>query len=83
MRRIHSHVSFVSGEALDVTVKGVGGTDFRSVFEFIEKELDSVKLLLYFTDLEGIFPKEAPLYSVKWVTPKIASTPFGESILLR
>ena len=80
--KVHSHTTFVSGEALDVALKGGGGTDFRPVFEFIEKELDDVKLLLYFTDLQGIFPKEAPSYAVKWVTPKTAAIPFGNEILL-
>ena len=80
--KIHSHASFYSGEALDVKIIGSGGTDFRPVFEFIENELDDLKLLLYFTDLEGIFPREAPAYEVKWVTPKEEEIPFGKIILL-
>ena len=79
---IHSHKTFYSGEALDITLKGGGGTDFRPVFKFIEEQLDDVKLLLYFTDLEGVFPKEVPTYSVKWVTQKEKEVPFGELILL-
>ena len=80
--KIHSHTTFLSGEALDVGLKGGGGTDFRPVFEFIEKELDDVKLLLYFTDLQGVFPKEAPSYAVKWVIPKELESPFGTVICL-
>jgi predicted metal-dependent peptidase len=80
--KIHTHAGFYSGEALDVQIIGGGGTDFRPVFEFIAENLDDVKLLLYFTDLEGSFPKEAPSYAVKWVTPKEEKTPFGELILL-
>ena len=80
--KIHSHMTFYSGETLNVEIKGGSGTNFRPVFEFIESEFDDVKLLLYFTDLEGKFPFEKPSYNVKWITPKIQDVPFGEIILL-
>jgi len=81
--KIHSHKTFYSGDSLDVALKGGGGTDFRPVFSFIEEKFDDVKLLLYFTDLEGIFPNEIPNYEVKWVTKKENITPeFGEILLL-
>ena len=80
--KIHSHKTFQSGETLEVDIKGGSGTDFRPIFEFIESELDDVKLLLYFTDLEGRFPSSEPNYSVKWVTPKREDIPFGELILI-
>jgi len=79
---LHSHESFTSGERLEVSLQGGGGTDFRPVFDFIAEELDNVKLLLYFTDLDGIFPKEPPAYEVKWITQKERETPFGEVIVL-
>ena len=80
--KIHSYKTFYSGETLEVDIQGGSGTDFRPVFEFVELELDDVKLLLYFTDLEGRFPKDEPNYSVKWVTQKEKYTPFGELILI-
>ena len=80
--KIRSHTTFYSGESLEVDIKGGVGTDFKPVFKFIEDNFDEVKLLLYFTDLEGIFPSEIPNYSVKWVTQKEKDTPFGELILL-
>ena len=80
---VHTHKTFYSGEQLDVTLKGGGGTDFRPVFEFVQKNFDDVKLLLYFTDMEGIFPKEAPNYTVKWVSTKESEAPFGEVLLLK
>jgi len=80
--KIHSHKTFYSGEGLEVELKGNGGTDFRPVFEFIDREFDDVRLLLYFTDLEGRFPAQRPNYEVKWVVPKVADVPFGELIEL-
>ncbi len=79
---IHSHTTFYSGDALEVKLVGGGGTDFRPVFSFVEEHFDAVKLLLYFTDLEGIFPAEPPEYSVKWVTQKEREIPFGEIVVL-
>lgn len=80
--KVHSHRTFYSGESLDVRLKGGGGTDFRVAFRFVEESFDDVKLLLYFTDLEGIFPQERPNYEVKWVTQKSKYIPFGSIIEL-
>ena len=80
--KIRSHKTFYSGDSLEVELKGGGGTDFRPVFEFCESHFDDVKLLLYFTDLDGFFPKSIPNYEVKWVTQKEKELPFGELILL-
>lgn len=80
--KIHSHTTFYSGDNLELNLKGGGGTDFRPVFEFIENELEDVKLLLYFTDLDGIFPNNEPNYEVKWIVPKEVYTPFGTVIIL-
>lgn len=56
----------------DVTVKGLGGTDFRPVFELVqklidEKELLNLKALLYFTDGDGVFPKEQPPFETAFI----------------
>ena len=80
--KVHSHRTFSSGESLEVELKGNGGTDFRPAFSYVEEHFDDVKLLLYFTDLEGRFPLEVPNYEVKWVTPKEEEVPFGSVILL-
>ena len=80
--KIQSHKTFYSGDSLECSVKGSMGTDFRPVFEFIENEFDDVKLLLYFTDLKGVFPDSRPNYEVKWIVPKEVDVPFGEMILL-
>lgn len=79
---IQSHKTFYSGDILEAEVKGGGATDFRAVFEFVESEIEDVKLLLYFTDLDGVFPKNEPNYEVKWVSKKKGEAPFGEVIVL-
>ncbi len=80
--KIQSHKTFYSGDTLETSVKGGMGTDFRPVFKFIENEFDDVKLLLYFTDLDGRFPIFEPSYDVKWIVPKSKEIPFGEVIVL-
>lgn len=56
----------------NVTVKGLGGTDFRPVFELVqklidEKELLNLKGLLYFTDGDGVYPKEPPSFETAFI----------------
>lgn len=80
--KIRSHKTFYSGDSLEVKLEGGGATDFSPIFEFCQREFDDVKLLLYFTDLDGFFPKIVPSYEVKWVTLKEKETPFGELIIL-
>lgn len=53
-------------------VKGFGGTDFRPVFEYVDKLLkeqafNHLKGMLYFTDGLGTFPKKRPMYDVAFV----------------
>ncbi len=51
---------------------GFGSTDFRPVFDYVEKlrekqEFDNLKGLLYFTDGYGIYPERMPEYDVAFV----------------
>ncbi|MDT8338938.1 MAG: VWA-like domain-containing protein [Sulfurimonas sp.] len=80
--KIRTHKTFWGGDILEVELKGGGGTDFRPVFEFVDRELLYVKLLLYFSDLDGIFPHDEPNYEVKWIAPKEQNVPFGTVITL-
>ena len=55
-----------------VTIQGRGGTDFRPVFELIRqekerRELKSLKALIYFTDGDGIYPRQKPDYETAFV----------------
>ena len=80
--KVHSHDTFYEGDELLYTLKGGGGTDFRPVFEYIGQNLYDTSLLLYFTDLDGVFCKEEPLYEVVWVSAKESDVPYGRVILL-
>lgn len=56
----------------DMTIKGLGGTDFRPVFEYVLKlqnnhEFSNLKGLIYFTDGHGEFPTKKPPYDVAFV----------------
>ena len=56
----------------DLTLKGFGGTDFRPVFEYVDRqirsgELQQLKGLLYFTDGCGIYPQQKPDYETAFV----------------
>ena len=80
--KIHEHKTFYSGDELEVELKGGVGTDFRPVFSYIDENLEDTNLLLYFTDLQGVFPKDEPNYEVKWVTKSENQPPFGTTILM-
>ena len=53
-------------------LRGLGGTDFRPVFEYVEKlraekEFRNLKGLIYFTDGFGAFPARKPDYDTAFV----------------
>ena len=53
-------------------IHGLGGTDFRPVFEYVEqlhkeKEFNNLKGLIYFTDGWGEFPARKPGYDTAFV----------------
>ena len=55
-----------------VVIQGRGGTDFRPVFQFVrekqrKKELENLRALIYFTDGDGIYPRQKPDYETAFV----------------
>lgn len=53
-------------------IRGLGGTDFRPVFEYVEqlrrdKEFTNLKGLIYFTDGYGEFPAKKTDYDTAFV----------------
>ncbi|MHA2294487.1 MAG: vWA domain-containing protein [Candidatus Hodarchaeales archaeon] len=63
-------------------IKGRGGTDFRPVFEHVEKNRIQLDVLIYLTDGYGMFPEKQPyLLPVFWVlTQRDVNPPFGRKI---
>lgn len=67
-----------------IKIQGGGGTDFRPVFQYVnkmlvDKKLKNLKALLYFTDGDGIYPREKPDYETVFLLtkepPKEANVP--------
>lgn len=58
-----------------IKIQGQGGTDFRPVFQYVDKmitdgKLKNLKTLLYFTDGDGIYPREKPDYEAVFLLTK-------------
>ena len=68
--------------ALPPAIGGGGGTRFVPVFEWIAATQRQPDVLLYFTDAEGEFPREAPAYPVLWLVKGRSRVPWGERIQL-
>jgi len=74
---IQEHVKITRQEEFDeyiktMTIKGLGGTDFRPVFSKVDelikaKEFANLKGLIYFTDGFGDFPARKPDYNTAFV----------------
>lgn len=73
-----------------IKIQGGGGTDFRPVFQYVNKmivdrTLKNLKALLYFTDGDGIYPREKPDYEAVFLLtkepPKEANVPSWATLL--
>ncbi len=75
--KIQEHFKITTQDEFDeylktMKIKGLGGTDFRPVFEFTqklidEKEFTNLKGLIYFTDGYGDFPAKKPNFDTAFV----------------
>ncbi|MFN3751883.1 MAG: DUF2201 family putative metallopeptidase [Thiobacillus sp.] len=63
-------------------IEGGGGTDFRPVFDWVERENRSPDMLVYFTDAAGVFPRLPPSYPVIWLVKGKGVVPWGERVQL-
>ncbi|MFK5971594.1 MAG: VWA-like domain-containing protein [Candidatus Marithrix sp.] len=61
---------------------GGGGTSFKPVFEYVDKEMQPPDLLIYFTDADGEFPDQMPYYPIIWLIKGKKSVPWGQRIQL-
>lgn len=61
------------GDYLDsFKIRGLGGTDFRPVFQYVDDllergEFSNLGGLLYFTDGQGVYPERPPAYKTAFV----------------
>ena len=77
---IQEDVKITSQEEFDeylktMTIKGLGGTDFRPVFRYVDElihqgEFVNLRGLIYFTDGYGNFPAQKPGYETAFVFVK-------------
>ncbi|MBO7178778.1 MAG: hypothetical protein J6V78_00415 [Clostridia bacterium] len=56
----------------NLSLKGFGGTDFRPVFQYVDEiftssQQNEVNGLIYFTDGEGVYPKQMPKFKSVFV----------------
>ena len=80
--KIQEHHIFYPGDTIEYKAVGGGGTDFRPVFEYVDRHISDVQLLIYFTDGLGTFPEKEPMFDTLWVMPEKAKVPFGEVLKL-
>ena len=59
-----------------------GGTDFRPVFDHLNRADIAPDALVYFTDAKGRFPVQVPHYPVVWLVKGSHDVPWGERIQL-
>lgn len=73
---------FEPGDIVEFHPKGGGGTDFRCLFDWIEKREIEPACLVVLTDLMGTFPQREPSYPVLWISTTDIIAPFGETLRL-
>jgi predicted metal-dependent peptidase len=81
--RIHAVETWQSSDGpLKLKALGGGGTNFRPVFDWLEKADLSPACLVYLTDLYGSFPDKAPNVPVLWAVVGKCPTkpPFGQKV---
>jgi predicted metal-dependent peptidase/intein/homing endonuclease len=80
---IHETYEVMNGfSPTDIKISGGGGTDFRPVFKWIEKNKPSAKLLVYFTDGYGSYPANETVKTL-WVLKENYDVPFGEKVIYK
>lgn len=83
--KVRSTARFDSWDEIELVAKGGGGTRFKPVFDYVEKNLggESVAALLYFTDLYGNLNElDEPQYPVIWGATSERKVPFGDVVAL-
>jgi len=63
-------------------IHGGGGTDFRPVFDWLERQGQPPEMLVYFTDAQGRFPQSEPNFPVIWLVKGKDQVPWGQRVQL-
>ena len=79
---VHKYVEYHAGENIECDVQGRGGTDFRPVFEDIDRKGLDIPCLVYLTDGCGSYPDSPPGYEVLWVLTNKYDVPWGDTVLM-
>ena len=84
---VSSAKTFMPGDNItELHVTGRGGTCFKPVFEYVEKQDLEIDQMIYFSDMEVSnynFPDQAPYYPVLWCSTGAQDAPFGKVLDLR
>jgi len=74
---------FERGDPIEFNVEGLGGTDFRPVFEHVDREQVNPACLVYLTDGDGCYPDEPSDYPTLWaITSPNRQAPWGETVTI-
>ena len=70
--RLITSLDQLEGITQNLQVKGLGGTDFRPVFQHVDElvergEFENLRGLIYFTDGKGTYPERVPSYDTAFV----------------
>jgi len=72
---------FERGEPIEFNLEGLGGTDFRPVFQHVEREQWDPACLIYLTDGDGCYPDDGSDYPTMWaITTPDLQAPWGETV---
>ncbi len=77
---VQAGYEFARGEAIEIELRGGGGTDFRPVFRWVEEKAIAPACLIYLTDLRCRCFPDAVAYPVLWVTNSKREAPVGETV---
>ncbi len=72
--------TFERDDILIFARKGGGGTAFKPVFDWVEKQDETPVGVVYFTDGLGPFPETQPDYPVLWLIKGSVIPPWGEHV---
>jgi predicted metal-dependent peptidase len=77
---VHNHQIIEDDSDMPKIAVGRGGTDFRPVFNYVEKNEELQDLpIVYFTDLDGVFPEKWSGDGVFWLIRKFQNNRYDNS----